>query len=295
MSAPAKDRHIGKPINLRAPPDLILHIEEYRKSQGLETRSEAVLKLLEKALSNSPENPSEILDYKTCEQRNEIPKYYPKFIICIERDEDSGRIIKKQTITEEQCRACNLYGHNSAEIQSISDLMEIGDKLAEKIDKLETREQELKEEIKNLELQEPSTKEKNERIEQLEPENAAFQYLVPKLNQRIKKLEENIEAMEKEERWRKSTEASTQEIREQSRKLEESRRIAERVVEEKKTTEKFLSTEEPKRPSEMTICSKTGKLVSVDDECNKNCLDIAECQVFQRIIEQQKKGVKVTS
>ena len=282
MSSPTKDRHVGKKLGCRGSPDFIARVDAYAKSQGLDKQSEAVHELIEKGLSNSPE----ILDYKTCLQRNEIPKYYPKFIDCIEREEDSGRIIKKQRITEEQCRACNTYEHIQCEIQYVSDLLEIGDKLGEKIDRLEAREQELKERIKKLELTESLIKNKIDRIEKLEPENEAFQYLVPKLNERIKNLEERIEAMENEKLWRKSAEPR-QEIRGQSQKLEESRRITERVVEEKKTTEKFLPAQpqESEIASGLVFCPEIKERVSVVHICEKKCDNRIVCPLYLEILK----------
>jgi uncharacterized protein YoxC len=240
-------------------------VEEYQRSQGLKTRSDAVIDLLEKGLSNSPE----FLNYQTCPNRNEIPAYYLKFVDCIERG-FQDKIKFKHRITQEQCMACALFKIIKLPWMTLEQIEE------EIIDQKITLD-DLEKKVENAE-----TEFEKKTVEGLKEQ-------MEDLIEDMKEKDARIETLEKEVL---RNEKPIQGIREQSQKLEESRRITERVVEEKKTTEKFLPTQQPKMPSELVLCPKTTDYVSVDDACKKcdscvTCSQYAEYFMLKRAIKNQ--------
>jgi hypothetical protein len=155
-----------------------------------------------------------------------------------------------RTMKGEECRACAQYEIKRIPLQAIA-------KLEANIEKLKQEKNDLKVEIENL------------RIEAQKCDQNTVSGLQRLLRDRQEKLNYALETIGK------------------TREMNEPQFI-ERVVEEKttekKTTEKRVS-QEPKTPSQLILCPVTNDHVSIEDKCEKDCRETAECHYYRQIVQ----------
>jgi hypothetical protein len=266
MSQKSEDRHSihRKTFTVRLEPDTASDVEKYQEERKL-TYNQTFEALIRRAFSSS----SEFLDYQKCEFRSEIPRWFGKFVNCTR----GGR---KRTIKEEQCLACSRFKVIRVPFMTREKVEEI----------LRERQQVLRSVNEEIEKHEPRT------LRNMEQNLEVARELIADKDKSFKKLEKRLDDVllqlnrsETDNEYLRSicteslgkfhslpTESmkATEPIR-----SEESRRIVERVVEEKKTTttEKFLQAQppEPKTLSGLVFCPDIKEQVSIVHICETKC------------------------
>jgi len=258
------EKRLNVKLDVRVPSELRAKIEEYQRTQGMKTLSEATIDRIEKGFSTEVE----FIALQSCEFRSLIPAH-PDFINC-------KRGTRTITRKAQECLACQIYA-------------EIRVPLA--------REERIKAKIKkaNETLQDLLVRINNAKRERSETTLDGLRETNQDLRQKLKYALNYIAEL-------KSTKAmeskpvihsilTPMEENGVTQKVESNPQIIKRVVEEKKTTEEFMPSQEQKKLADI-LCPKTKDFVSVDDACKKcdaiiNCGQYREFMILKRAIRNQ--------
>jgi len=272
----AKDGHIlqGKyHLNFRLDPEDFAVIEQHQKELGFKNLVAAIRDILQKH-GLQPEE--KIIDFQTC-----------KFYSAIIRHPEKTRCRQYgywQTISTDQCIACQLYKNLQIPIMRPS-------RLEAYIDKRKNELADLNGEKKNLvagieELDRNTITGLQSLNHDLKEDLKDAGNLINQKSRYINKLEgENAVLKDDNEFLRSRTPIEAHE-KLHSAKATVENSMVERVTEEKKVTEKFVlqQPQESKTPSQLALCPKTKEMVSFEGVCKKTCMTFMECRNYNEIV-----------
>ena len=288
MSTPTEDPQKSPPMTIRLDADLKEDFLKYAQKNNLK-QTQAWNTILRSFLLGQAQQNEEKLDLQSCEYWSAIPSHLD-YIRC--RKEGWFR-----TIPTKQCEACFKYKIVKVPLQTI-------ERLEVKVNELTLKRNDLKADIevltmKHSEEYDTSILGLESRLKDTEKKLKCAMDILRERTPQIEKLKEQIGALETTVREKDKSLITLQTqlspLRTDGKKpLDEAReihsrpespRVFERIIEEKRTTER-MSLEESKPLSKLVLCPL--KKDHVEEEVCKNCPDVTECAQFLAVIENRR-------